>query len=739
MLILEISDIVVLLMDNKILEDLNPEQRKAVTFDNGPFLIIAGAGTGKTTVITKRVAWLILSKKAKLEEILAVTFTEKAAGEMEERVDRLLPMGYLELWISTFHSFGERILKNHALEIGLPDDFKLLNQTEQNFLIRQNFDKFNLDYYRPLGNPTKFISALVKHFSRTKDEEIWPEQYLEFASELKQNLDNMLSGETGVKNSKFETRNPKQIQNTKYKIQNKEKTPQEVSRLEEIANAYHTYQQLLLENNALDFGDLINYTLKLFRQRPHILEKYRQQFKYILVDEFQDTNWAQYELIKLLAAPKNNLTVCADDDQCLPPGVLISTPEGEKKIEKIKENDEIITAVGKGYLSISKITKVFRNKKKARFLTIKTKRGYQLEVTDNHKMFCFTPKVSDKKFYYVYLMHKQGLGWRLGISNNLVVKLRLERSADKIIALRAFKTEEEARYFEILLTLKYGIPTSVFKERNRGMIQGKWIEKLYKELDVEKNVKKLAQDLEIDLNAHHHCLGAVNRGNKQRIKINLNFCHRRYKSKYSKKGFLQSPWIRHQVSLETSDKIAINKLKKEGFKLNKAKKGMKFRLETDDIKQAGVIATKLQKLTNGILENGFVVGKTNITSQKALVMPAGNVLSGLFIPVFIPNKEIIYDQVIDIKEKIKESIVYDLEVDKTHNFIADGIVVHNSIYKFRGASVSNVLQFKKDYSQSKEVVLVKNYRSKQNILDLAYKFIQLNNPNRLEWQLGKKI
>jgi DNA helicase-2/ATP-dependent DNA helicase PcrA len=287
-------------VEKEILKDLNPEQKKAVTFGQGPFLIIAGAGTGKTTVITKRIAWLILSKKAKPEEILAVTFTEKAAGEMEERVDRLLPMGYLELWISTFHSFGERILKNHALEIGLPDDFKLLNQTEQNLLIRQNFDRFNLDYYRPLGNPTKFISALVKHFSRAKDEEVWPEDYLEYVKELKLNEEER---NEVTKLRSYEVTKLKEIE--------------EIKRLEEIANAYHVYQQLLLENNALDFGDLINYTLKLFRQRPHILEKYRQQFKYILVDEFQDTNWAQYELIKLLAAPQNNLTVCADDDQSI--------------------------------------------------------------------------------------------------------------------------------------------------------------------------------------------------------------------------------------------------------------------------------------------------------------------------------------------------------------------------------------------------------------------------------------
>ncbi|MBU4347655.1 ATP-dependent helicase, partial [Patescibacteria group bacterium] len=315
-----------------------------------PLLIVAGAGTGKTTAITRRIAYLIEQGLAKSDEILALTFTEKAAGEMEERVDRLLPMGYLDLWISTFHSFAERILKDHCLDIGLPGGFKLLNEFEQWALIRKNLDKFNLDYYRPLGNPTKFIHALIKHFSRLKDEDISPAQYLSYAEELRENLDGMMSGEK-LKNRKANchsdpakageesrvnrkklylahygakpqlTRDPSSLlavapQDDNRDV-NKEIAEQEIMRINEVANAYHIYQQLLLDNNGLDFGDLINYCLKLFRERPAILEKYRKQFKYILLDEFQDTNWAQYELVKMLAAPRNNLAVLCDDDQSI--------------------------------------------------------------------------------------------------------------------------------------------------------------------------------------------------------------------------------------------------------------------------------------------------------------------------------------------------------------------------------------------------------------------------------------
>lgn len=268
------------------LAGLNPAQRQAVEHGSGPLLIVAGAGTGKTTVLVNRLLHLIMSGQAKPEQILLTTFTEKAAGEMEERADRLLPYGYTDLWIQTFHGLGERLLRQHGLDIGLPTDFKLLNETGQWVLLRKNLDRLQLNYYRPLGNETKFLRDLVKHFSHLKDEDILPDDYLKYVD----SLDLSDAGE------------PEQL---------------EVARLKELAQAYQTYNQLLLDNSCLDFGDLISYTLRLFQQRPNILQQYRQQFKFILVDEFQDTNWAQYELIKLLAAPDNNLTVVGDDDQSI--------------------------------------------------------------------------------------------------------------------------------------------------------------------------------------------------------------------------------------------------------------------------------------------------------------------------------------------------------------------------------------------------------------------------------------
>lgn len=277
---------------------LNNEQRQAVRHRQGPLLVVAGAGTGKTTVLVNRLADILLGDKLDSDRVLLLTFTEKAAQEMEERADRLLPYGYLDLWISTFHGFCERILREHALDIGLPADFRVLSSTEQWMMVKRNLDAFDLDYYRPLGNPTKFIAELLKHFSRLKDENISPVEYLAYADSLPVDGDQALSGAPGG-------------------IADDDGDVLEISRFKELAGAYHTYNRLLLDNSWLDFGDLIIYALKLFRERPNLLKYYREKFAYIMVDEFQDTNWAQYELVKLLAAPKNNLMVVGDDDQAI--------------------------------------------------------------------------------------------------------------------------------------------------------------------------------------------------------------------------------------------------------------------------------------------------------------------------------------------------------------------------------------------------------------------------------------
>lgn len=283
-----------------------------MTFGKGPLLIIAGAGTGKTTVLTRRIVWLIEQGLAKPEEILALTFTEKAAKEMEERVDLLMPLGYADINISTFHAFAQKILQQHALDIGLPGDFRVITDTQAWMLVKKHLYDFDLDYYKPVGNPNKFIHSLLKHFSKAKGQEIAPEEYLKYAQGLQLNLDDTDVKKTRKKKTEPETHLPDEQVNSGL-----QSDPMEVARINEVANAYHKYQMLLLDNGYLDFGDLINYTLKLFRTRPKILNNYQRQFKYILVDEFQDTDLSQYQLVRLLASPENNITVVGDDDQSI--------------------------------------------------------------------------------------------------------------------------------------------------------------------------------------------------------------------------------------------------------------------------------------------------------------------------------------------------------------------------------------------------------------------------------------
>jgi DNA helicase-2/ATP-dependent DNA helicase PcrA len=290
---------------SKTLEGLNISQEQAVTHESGPLLIIAGAGTGKTTVLTRRIAYLIEQDLAKPDEILALTFTVKATGEMEERVDQIMPLGYSEITISTFDAFAEKILRQHALDIGLPGDFKILDDTKAWILMRNNIYNFDLDYYKPKGNPAKFIHALLRHFEMAKREGVTPEKYLEFAQGLRLDQDQV--------ERKVKAKKRAEVSG----IRGQEVDAAEVARINEVANAYHKYQKLLLDNSYLDFRDLIGFTLKLFATRPKILKFYQDKYKYILVDEFQDTDLAQYELVKSLAEPQNNITVVGDDDQSI--------------------------------------------------------------------------------------------------------------------------------------------------------------------------------------------------------------------------------------------------------------------------------------------------------------------------------------------------------------------------------------------------------------------------------------
>jgi ATP-dependent DNA helicase UvrD/PcrA len=270
----------------ELLAGLNARQKRAVTHGSGPLLIIAGAGTGKTKVITHRIAYLIAAKLARPDGILAVTFTEKAANEMEERVDRLIPYSTAFVDISTFNSFGERVLRNYALDIGYPPAFRLLDDVEQAVFVRANLFRLPLRYYRPLSSPTRHIQELLTAIKKLKQEDVSPEEYLALARRLEAAGGDEADRERALKHR-------------------------------EMAEVYEAYETLLRQEGKIDFEDQVRLAARLFRERPSVLGEFQEKYKYILVDEFQDTNYIQFELLKMLARRHRNLTVVGDDDQSI--------------------------------------------------------------------------------------------------------------------------------------------------------------------------------------------------------------------------------------------------------------------------------------------------------------------------------------------------------------------------------------------------------------------------------------
>ncbi|MDP4178124.1 MAG: DNA helicase PcrA [Bacillota bacterium] len=248
-------------------ELLNKEQYEAVVTTEGPLLILAGAGSGKTRVLTYRIAHLINDLKVYPSQILAITFTNKAAGEMRERVKALVGDEADRMWVSTFHSSCVRILRREIDKLGYEKNFSIYDTSDQKTLIKQCMKELNIN--------EKDIEdkEIIKKISRQKDNLISPEQ--------------------------FKTDNEKNY------------------RMNKIADVYLLYQKKLKSNNALDFDDLIYKTVELFRKNPDVLEFYRRKFEYILVDEYQDTNKSQYEFSRILAESHKNICVVGDDDQCI--------------------------------------------------------------------------------------------------------------------------------------------------------------------------------------------------------------------------------------------------------------------------------------------------------------------------------------------------------------------------------------------------------------------------------------
>lgn len=248
-----------------LIEGLNDKQKEAVLATEGPCLVIAGAGSGKTKVLTHKIAYLLSEKNVKPWNILSITFTNKAANEMKQRVEKIVGEASQEMWLGTFHSICVRILRRFIDRIGFDTTFLIFDSTDQRTLVKECIKSMRLD--------DKLFTdrSVLSEISNGKNDMLEPKAY-----QVKYNGD---------------------------------------FRKEKIGEVYELYQKKLKENNALDFDDIINYTIKILTENPDVLEYYTEKFKYVLVDEYQDTNKAQFMLVSILASKYGNITVVGDNDQ----------------------------------------------------------------------------------------------------------------------------------------------------------------------------------------------------------------------------------------------------------------------------------------------------------------------------------------------------------------------------------------------------------------------------------------
>lgn len=676
-----------------LLSGLNPQQVKAVTASPGPTLILAGPGSGKTRVLTNRIAYLIQQGTPPFR-IMAVTFTNKAAREMRERVEKLLGGALGGLTIGTFHSICARFLRREAGAQQHPErsgaqskdavaplhftrDFVIFDDADQLAVVKQAMEKFKLDdkQYRPQG--------LLAAISKAKNELIPPE---EFRAE---------------------------------------------TYFAEIAGrVYAEYQKLLRLNNALDFDDLLTETAYLFRHNPEVLARYQQFYDHVLVDEFQDTNTAQYTLLRQLTATKHNLYVVGDPDQCFPTGSLIQTPDGPKPIETIRVGSQVVAASGRGSSMPADVAHIESRSYQGELVKVTTRQGYSFRTTPNHIVFTRLGVSAD--VHYVYLMYRDGLGYRVGItigarsdgeSPELQIGLKVRgngEEADRIWILRVCSSREEAYYWESFYAFQYGIPTTVFHVQGRRMRMSQdAINRLYKGIDTHERAECLLADLKMDMRFPHY----IPKAKLLRHVVNLRYFGDQRRS-------LKTPWNAHRISICSSDAELRRKLEACGYHVRKGRRNTwrteLSRLQYDD---AQAIAKELSKAGDGmeIVTGAFLLEADNnsLPARRFSLMPASHLHPSMLVAIECEG-QVIQDEIAEVEWETYNGKVYDLEVAELHNYVAGGVVVHNSVYRWRGADYRNVRRFQDDHPDAITILLEQNYRSTQLILDAAMAVIDKN-------------
>ena len=666
--------------DHPLLQNLNAPQREAVRHAHGPLLILAGAGSGKTTVITRRIAWLIEEEGVHPGDTLAMTFTNKAAEEMRERVQRLVSVPAAQMWVSTFHSFCTRILRREGERTPVGRDFVIFDPADQKSLMKQVLAELRLP-----------------------EKQFHPRKVLELISDFKNRC--LLPEEAREEALDPWTR--------------------------KVLDAYDLYQQGLRNHRACDFDDLLLHTERLFRE-PALQTAYGDRFRYILVDEYQDTNRAQYLLVQHLARRHHNLCVVGDEDQCLARGTRILLADGtEAPIETIRAGDRVQAAFGSGDFREATVQRTAVQERQGDGIRITTASGRTLASTPEHIHFAGYRLGITPQMHFVYLMHKQGVGWRLGTSQThtrgqvkpvvgFLQRARQEH-ADELWVLATHATEQEARLQEEIWSLQYQLPTLPFVPRRgrseKGLVHdAEALRRVFQSVDSDSGAERLLGDLGMAMEAPHHRAQAATGLRRQVI---LTLC-----------GDRRGRRPMHRISISGQDAEGRRVLEGLGLSVRTVGSGSRsWRMETCAISFRDLrrTADRIRKHLDAEILLQARLGKNPKRETNSLpFLPACNVKPGMAIFDGTGG----CDLVVDVARIPLRSTVHDLDVEGVHTFIANGLVTHNSIYGWRGADIRNILDFQKDFPEAVQIKLEQNYRSTQRILDAASSVIA-NNSQRL--------
>jgi DNA helicase II / ATP-dependent DNA helicase PcrA len=666
-------------LSQNLLSNLNEQQHKAVTLGRESAMVLAGAGSGKTKVLTTRIAYLIQQGMSSPGGILAVTFTNKAAKEMTTRLSSMLPINTRGMWIGTFHGLCNRFLRAHYREAGLPQTFQILDSGDQQSMIKRMAKAMNLDETKyPPKNLGWFING-------NKD--------------------------SGLRAHQVDAPDP-------------------ITR--KMVEFFAEYDAQCTREGVVDFAELLLRTFETLGKNPALLDHYRERFRYILVDEFQDTNNLQYNWLKMMAGNNGCVFAVGDDDQCLVGGSQITMADGTRKaIERVKAGEHVMSCYGNGRYAPALVSKTYARSKRTGLVEITTAGGHVLRSTPEHTHFAGYLLGDVPQTYFTYLMHKRGVGYRLGTSQVYTkgqakpivgYKQRsIQEHADELWIIGTHASENAARQDELLTSLRYGLPTLPFTARKSTRLKDKglahdaqWIASVYAALDTEGSAKRLLKDRQLSHDEPHHVPRTRN-SNRRNIGITLV-------------GDGRGVTSLHRISVMGNDAEGKRALEQLGLSVRPAKtassgsNSWRYEASFRDFGQALKIAKSIQKELGGSINCRAGIHSTPLPFVKAASVRAG-------MAMMTERGQIDYvTQVRTLPTKLAK--VYDLDIDGTHNFIANGIVTHNSIYGFRGAEVGNMQSFRRDFNVGEPIKLEQNYRSFGNILNAANAVIA-NNTERL--------